>query len=86
MTEKHTEELVRKILEPKALEAFNSLRHVNKGKAEALQGVLLQHFYCVNRPVTHDEYLQLADELERGVARTTVSFKRRSNLFELDEI
>jgi DNA-binding TFAR19-related protein (PDSD5 family) len=86
MTEQQTDEFIRRILESRALEAFNSLRHINKGKAEALQGMLVGHFYRTNRTITYEEYLQLADELERDTARTSVSFKRRGNPFELDEV
>lgn len=83
MKENKTDEIIRQIISPESLESLNSLKHINKAKAETLQSTLLQAFYQINRPLTHEEYLSIVDSLEQRQDKPTVNFKRK-NVSDLD--
>lgn len=80
------DEMVRKILDTRSLDALNSLKHINRDKGEALQRTLIQHFYSARRPLTHEEYIQIADRMEEQSAKPSVSFRRRGSFLELDDV
>lgn len=81
-----SDELIRKILGARSLDALNSLKHINKDKGDALQRALIQHFYSTQRPISHEEYIQVVDKMEKQTIKPTVDFKRRGNFLELDDI
>ncbi|KAG5859043.1 hypothetical protein KMI_09g14710 [Encephalitozoon hellem] len=80
------DELIRKILDEKSLEALSTLKHINKEKGEALQSALMQHFYATRRLISYSEYVEIAKKIEEKNSKPTVNFKRRGNFFELDDI
>lgn len=80
------EELVRKVLDARALDALNSLKHINKEKGAEVHRMVVQHFYTTQRPVSHDEYLQLVDRMQKQSMEPTVVFKRRDGFLQLDDI
>ncbi|AFN84106.1 Pdcd5 programmed cell death 5-like protein [Encephalitozoon romaleae SJ-2008] len=81
-----SDELIRKILDEKSLEALGTLKHINKEKGEALQNALVQHFYVTRKLISYNEYIEIARKTEEKNSKPCVNFKRRGNFFELDDI
>lgn len=86
MVEQSHDELIRRILDMRSLDALNSLKHINKDRGVVLQRALIQHFYATRRPISHEEYIQIVDGMEKHSDKPTVDFKRRGSFFELDDV
>ncbi|ADM12624.1 Pdcd5 programmed cell death 5-like protein [Encephalitozoon intestinalis ATCC 50506] len=81
-----SDELIRRVLDERSLEALSTLKHINKEKGEMLQSALAQHFYSVRRPISYSEYIEIAKKIEEKNSKPSVNFRRRGNFFELDDI
>ncbi|CAD26046.2 similarity to CELL APOPTOSIS-RELATED GENE TFAR19 [Encephalitozoon cuniculi GB-M1] len=81
-----SDELIRRILDERSLEALCTLKHINKEKGEGLQNMLVQHFYATRRPIVYDEYIEIAKKMEEKSSSPVVNFKRRGSFFDLDDI
>lgn len=84
--ENKNDEIIRQILDDNSLRSLNNLKHINKVKGYKLQEMLLSYFSSVNRKIYFEEYLQILDKMEEKSRNNEIRFKRKNNLFDLDEI
>ena len=81
-----SDELIRRILDDRALEALGTLKHVSKERGEQLQRALVQHFYAVRRPICYEEYADIAKRIGDESTKASVDIRRKGSFFDLDEL
>lgn len=81
-----SDELIRRVLDERSLEALCTLKHINKEKGGALQNALVQHFHATRRPISYEEYVSVAKRMDDASSRPTVNFRRRGSFLDLDDI
>lgn len=80
------DEIIRQILDEKSLISLNNLKHINKEKGNKLQDILIQHFQMVRRLISYEEYCKIVEEIEKNTKTSEIKIKRRSNMYDLEEI
>ncbi|EOB13700.1 cell apoptosis-related protein [Nosema bombycis CQ1] len=80
------DEIIRQILDEKSLISLNNLKHINKEKGNKLQDILIQHFQMVRRLISYEEYCKIVQEIEKNTKTSEIKIKRRSNMYDLEEI
>lgn len=84
MTESNgKEEFVRKICDKRTLDALGILKTLNKTKYELVEDRIISCFNSKGTVVNYEMYMSLIKNIDQEVL---ISFQRRKDCFELDEI